>query len=586
MLQRMMHGKRNVRANKPTLRQMRTHSGPSENGTAMLLLLSRHGSIAAGNKMRARASGISFIALAPPPTDIVDVSLTLADAHAVFPTSKDGADGRGMSSAADLRALLARYGCGGGCRNINNKTTIGWHLDGKGTLQSPLRGFFLVRVDESHLARLDKCIYEHCRLLACFALYPRALHQTATLSNSSDSDLNDSSMTRHPCQFSTTIVLNGFPRSTNPILLKRAARPGGGLTCCRVCIGNNSGRTATQGSVLDLVSTRVKPTAFLEFVQKSWENETKADSTDHLNIRLPHNLRHRVTGSSMTSITNAANASPGGVATSARPFYSSQLATSSFSSSKFAQNRSARNSGWMGKGNRGGNPRGRDRNTSRSRVFRQWLERTIGIERLREGAGVMDVAGGKGELSFELKTYGCIESTIVDPRPMDIVRMMKGLTAMSIQRMRRNAYHSWVPNRDMPLALAVNLPLPGHIRAWFPPKNSKQSNEKIALYYNEEVATSDLEVEKLEKLCRDCSCCIGMHSDQATEAIVDFGIASGKPYAVVPCCVFPEMFQERVLPSGHRVRTYDQFIEYLLAKGAKMQVLDFPGRNIVIYGGV
>ena len=106
-----------------------------------------------------------------------------------------------------------------------------------------------------------------------------------------------------------------------------------------------------------------------------------------------------------------------------------------------------------------------------SRVFRRWLENTFTVERLREGAGVMDVAGGKGELSFELKTYGRIESTIVDPRPLDIVRMLKGLTAMHIQRMRRSPEHSQVPNADTPLAMDVHLPMPGHIRAWFPPKN-------------------------------------------------------------------------------------------------------------------
>ena len=46
---------------------------------------------------------------------------------------------------------------------------------------------------------------------------------------------------------------------------------------------------------------------------------------------------------------------------------------------------------------------------NQSRVFRRWLEKTFGVDRLR-GTGVMDVAGGKGELSFELKTYGHIES--------------------------------------------------------------------------------------------------------------------------------------------------------------------------------
>ena len=31
---------------------------------------------------------------------------------------------------------------------------------------------------------------------------------------------------------------------------------------------------------------------------------------------------------------------------------------------------------------------------------------------------------------------------------------------------------------------------------------------------------------------------LGMHPDQATEAIIDFAIRFGRSFAVVPCCVF------------------------------------------------
>lgn len=77
----------------------------------MLLLLARHGSLAAGIETRARAAGVSVRASAPPPAeeDGVDSMLLLADAHAVFPAA-EGAR-RGVASAADLRALLARYQC-------------------------------------------------------------------------------------------------------------------------------------------------------------------------------------------------------------------------------------------------------------------------------------------------------------------------------------------------------------------------------------------------------------------------------------------------------------------------------------------
>ena len=43
----------------------------------------------------------------------------------------------------------------------------------------------------------------------------------------------------------------------------------------------------------------------------------------------------------------------------------------------------------------------------------------------------------------------------------------------------------------------------------------------------------------------ECSVVVGMHPDEATEAIVDFARVRGKPFAVVPCCVFPAMFPDR-----------------------------------------
>lgn len=46
---------------------------------------------------------------------------------------------------------------------------------------------------------------------------------------------------------------------------------------------------------------------------------------------------------------------------------------------------------------------------------------------------------------------------------------------------------------------------------------------------------------------------VGMHSDQATEWIVDFALARGKPFAVVPCCVCPSVFPSRRTPAGDPV---------------------------------
>lgn len=51
----------------------------------------------------------------------------------------------------------------------------------------------------------------------------------------------------------------------------------------------------------------------------------------------------------------------------------------------------------------------------RASVFADWLCSTYGLERLRSG-GVLDVAGGRGDLAFELAVKRGIPCTVVDPR--------------------------------------------------------------------------------------------------------------------------------------------------------------------------
>lgn len=82
-----------------------------------------------------------------------------------------------------------------------------------------------------------------------------------------------------------------------------------------------------------------------------------------------------------------------------------------------------------------------------------------------------------------------------------------------------------------------------------------------------------------------CDVLVGMHPDQATEPVVDAAIALGKPFAVVPCCVFPELFPDRRTADGAPVRTYVEFVDYLVAKhpDAKLGYLPFKGRNRVVY---
>ena len=118
---------------------------------------------------------------------------------------------------------------------------------------------------------------------------------------------------------------------------------------------------------------------------------------------------------------------------------------------------------------------------------------------------------------------------------------------------------------------------------------------------------------------------VGMHSDQATEQIVDIALELKIPFAVVPCCVFPKLFPDRRINSTlcssqlctcgtisrvnigichaaveatsqckeegaddvvpKPVVSYEDFIIYLKAKSPliKSRILPFEGRNIVLY---
>ena len=79
---------------------------------------------------------------------------------------------------------------------------------------------------------------------------------------------------------------------------------------------------------------------------------------------------------------------------------------------------------------------------------------------------------------------------------------------------------------------------------------------------------------------------VGMHPDQASEAIVEFARANGKPLALVPCCVYSSepQFRARLTRDGRSVRSYDQFVGYLQHKySLSCQTLPFEGKNKVLY---
>ena len=114
-------------------------------------------------------------------------------------------------------------------------------------------------------------------------------------------------------------------------------------------------------------------------------------------------------------------------------------------------------------------------------------------------------------------------------------------------------------------------------------KGSLVSPDRLRFDFSHQKAVSPDELDQVQQIV---NARIRMNSDVATRIMTpDAAIELGKPFAVVPCCVFPELFPERRTKDGDSVRTYVQFIDYLVAKhpDIKLAYLPFKGRNRVVY---
>eukprot|EP00929_Paragymnodinium_shiwhaense_P111001 TRINITY_DN7840_c0_g1_i4.p1 TRINITY_DN7840_c0_g1~~TRINITY_DN7840_c0_g1_i4.p1 ORF type:complete len:436 (+),score=53.06 TRINITY_DN7840_c0_g1_i4:180-1487(+) len=78
--------------------------------------------------------------------------------------------------------------------------------------------------------------------------------------------------------------------------------------------------------------------------------------------------------------------------------------------------------------NRGDGRRNYVKNGSRASILRRWLLDTFGIDSLRQGSGVLDVAGGKGELAWELLNLNKIPATVVEPRGLELQAFRRKLS--------------------------------------------------------------------------------------------------------------------------------------------------------------
>ena len=253
-------------------------------------------------------------------------------------------------------------------------------------------------------------------------------------------------------------------------------------------------------------------------------------------------------------------------------------------------------------------------------VFRRFVVKEFGP------AAVVDVAGGKGELSFELENLHDVACVVVDPRaPMldDVSQRFRrfrarGFLANGDEAVSEGFRRRWREHEEAGVELALRRPR--HLRLFFdgalvdwtvsggddffaaaarrwtrevligessrkqnyakrngrlellppPPDVVSETDEWSAVSAREALLAADL--------------LVGLHCDGAAEPIIDFALAHGKAFAIVPCCTCSKQFPHRRM-NGAPVKSYDNLVAYLLAKDPRIRKarLDFDGRNACLF---
>mmetsp|Transcript_12468 Transcript_12468/g.31396 ORF Transcript_12468/g.31396 Transcript_12468/m.31396 type:complete len:392 (+) Transcript_12468:58-1233(+) len=205
---------------------------------------------------------------------------------------------------------------------------------------------------------------------------------------------------------------------------------------------------------------------------------------------------------------------------------------------------------------------------------------------------ILDVAGGRGEVSARLTMCHTQRVVMVDPRPADIVDCFERIVLPKIpNKWQRRLEEQRKGNPDF-VQNKVESRFQQLVTTFDSPKimfDMKDDNIPVPTPLG---SRSDL--IELQAAVQHATLIVGLHADGATEAIVDAALKYNKPFVVVPCCVFPNFFPMRRLiidqkdggpPQTIPVRSHEQFCTYLHQKDPRfvMEELPFEGRNIAIW---
>jgi len=103
-------------------------------------------------------------------------------------------------------------------------------------------------------------------------------------------------------------------------------------------------------------------------------------------------------------------------------------------------------------------------NDGRAAALRRWVLSVFGDTYLRTGSGILDVAGGKGEVAFEFENLNGIPTCVVDPRALELHRFNRKL---ELGFFHRNEMLGRKFNPRPRPALRKEVRAPTQIRAYF-----------------------------------------------------------------------------------------------------------------------
>lgn len=281
----------------------------------------------------------------------------------------------------------------------------------------------------------------------------------------------------------------------------------------------------------------------------------------------------------------------------------------------------------------------KNQHRERALYFAHWLIQTFTREFLNSGSGVLDIAGGRGDLSWELQTRQGIQSTIVEPRSGKGMRkwqrkwlqQFKAATltmssegqGVEVTPAKETNDNSATDNTDMNAVSSEKVDDPEEqepdeekdmegLRDFIPTTLTYplQTTEPMHI----QALLDDQFLISHQDLVSSSSILVGLHPDQATEPIVKAALKTGKPFAVIPCCVFGRDNPHRRLPKlptqtntndehltvarretmgeennddllTRPVTSYDDFVLWLssLHPGIETAWLNFEGMNRVLF---